>query len=185
MLDLRLLRLDLAARRRDGRNLELGACGQLGERLALREAVVGLAGRGGGALRILAAEVRVVVGVRGGLGNGRGLLLGFLLAHLAIPERTELARRLLLERRRAALVLAGGERRRRAARVFALLVAGRRLAVLIAARENAFPGDAVVHEKLVRARLARVASDWPSRDREQARDASRRDATSTSLVSLY
>jgi hypothetical protein len=58
--------------------------------------------------------------------------------------------------------------------------------VLIAARENAIPGEAVFHEKLERPRLGRlVARDEPNRDRDQTRDAGRRDPASTSFVNRH
>ena len=53
--------------------------------------------------------------------------------------------------------------------VLALLIVHRRPAVLVAARENAFPGEAVFHEKLVRPRLrGLLAGREPNRDREHA-----------------
>src|SRR5262249_27088729 len=79
------------------------------------------------------------------------------------------------------LVLAGRpDRRSGAPRVLALLVVDRRTAVLIATREDAFPGEAVFHEKLVRPRPGGLlASSEPSRDRQHARDTGDCDRAST------
>src|SRR4029078_1566831 len=133
-----------------------------------------------GAGGALVAPLRLVSVFFGGLRGSSRLLLGLLLVRGAIAHLFELAGRLTLVIL-AALAIAGRPNGRGCStRVVALLVVDRRIAVLIATRENAFPGEAVFHEKLVGARLVGLlAGSDPNGDSQAARDKGECDPAST------